>query len=321
MDRAGDPGIVTMYASSDAGDAIVKAQEKASSALQDGDAGGMSGLPGQLGDQAKELRTLMKDFEGAAGVIRFDDGAVEAEFTTKGLPQGVGTTSSTSAGADASTLPGTTAAVFAVAFKDGWFDDYRTTLEQLTGGSEELDQAFADAEQQTGLTLPEDIETLLGDGLSLSVDAGADLDKLVESPDPESVPAGLRIYGDADEITAVIDKLKAAAGPQADIVKVGSGDGLVAVGLDQEYVDRLLEKGDLGSSTAFDSVVPEADRATGLFYVNFDAGDGWAEKVADLVSHDDPEVRANVAPLDALGVSGWLDDDEVQHGLLRLTTD
>jgi hypothetical protein len=29
----------------------------------------------------------------------------------------------------------------------------------------------------------------------------------------------------------------------------------------------------------------------------------------------------NIAPLDALGISGWQDDDQVQHSLLRLTTD
>lgn len=67
--------------------------------------------------------------------------------------------------------------------------------------------------------------------------------------------------------------------------------------------------------------MPEADRAGSVLFVSFDAGDGWAEQVADLVSDGDPEVRRNVAPLDALGVSGWVGDDEVQHGLVRLTTD
>ena len=67
-------------------------------------------------------------------------------------------------------------------------------------------------------------------------------------------------------------------------------------------------------------MVPEADRATGSLYVNFDAGDGWAEQLADALSDGDAEARSNIAPLDALGVSGWSDGD-VEHGLLRLTTD
>jgi hypothetical protein len=58
-----------------------------------------------------------------------------------------------------------------------------------------------------------------------------------------------------------------------------------------------------------------------VFYLNFDAGDGWAEQLGDLLSEGDAEVRQNIAPLDALGISGWQDDDKVQHSLLRLTTD
>ena len=96
--------------------------------------------------------------------------------------------------------------------------------------------------------------------------------------------------------------------------------GQVAVGLSQAYVDSLLKKGNLSSVAAFDAVVPQADRATGSLYVNFDAGDGWAEQLADTLSDGDAEARSNIAPLDALGLSGWSDGD-VEHGLLRLTTD
>jgi len=64
----------------------------------------------------------------------------------------------------------------------------------------------------------------------------------------------------------------------------------------------------------------DAGRATGSFYVNFDAGDGWPEQLADVVSGGDAAARSNIAPLDALGASAWTEGD-VQHGLLRLTTD
>ena len=47
------------------------------------------------------------------------------------------------------------------------------------------------------------------------------------------------------------------------------------------------------------------------------AGDGWAERLAD----GDPEMTSNVVPLDAMGMSGWMGKDDVQHGLVRLTTD
>jgi hypothetical protein len=303
--RTGDPGIVTMYASPDAPDAVM-------TAMRNDDGGSVD--QGQIDQLSKSFA----NFQGAAGVLRFSDGAVEAEFSAKGLPKGAGG-SAAQGGPDVSTLPGTTAAVLSVALRDGWLDSFTEGLRSSLGS--DYDQMLAQGEQATGLQLPEDIETLLGDGVSLSVDAGTDLKALTESPDPSKVPAGLRIQGDPAKITPIIDKLKAAAGPSGDLVKVASGDGVVAVGLDQAYVSQLLAKGNLGGVSAFDDVVPEPDRANAVVFVNFDAGSGWAEQLADLVSDGDPEAKQNVAPLDALGISGWMDGDDVQHGLVRLSTD
>ncbi len=309
MDRAGDPGIISMYASKDAPGVISRAQAK-----------GQAGMPGMSGAELDQLDAMFKDFQGAAGVVRFSGGAVEAEFTGKGLPSEVGAVQG-EGGPDVATLPGTTAAAFSVAFRDGWLKGYLDTMNKVLGDGQSLEEMLGQAEQQTGLQLPEDLETLLGDGVSVSVDAGTDLKRLTESPDPTQVPAGIRIKGDPAQITPIIDKLRKAAGPDGDLVKVADGDGVVAVGLDPEYVDLLTKKGALGDVAAFSDVVPEADRATGVLYVNFDAGDGWAEQLADLVSGGNAEVRQNIAPLDALGVSAWEDGDKVQHALLRLTTD
>jgi hypothetical protein len=305
--RAGDPGIITMYAAPDA----VKAMSDAAKARRRDL--GMTFVP-----QQDPMEKAFKDFKGAAGVIRFKDGAIDAEVASKGLASGF--SSDGGDGADVDTLPASTAAVLSVSLPQGWLDDF---VDQVKGamGEQAYDQAVQEAEQETGLTLPDDIETLLGDGFTVSADADADLSKLEDSPDPVDVPAGVRIKGDADQITPIIDKIKAAVGTKADDVVVDSSGDLVAVGADPDYVSKLLEKGDLGSQEAFDSAVPEADEASSLLYVNFDAGDGWASQLADLLSGGDAEVKANIEPLDALGISGWVDDDSVQHGKFRLTTD
>jgi hypothetical protein len=300
MDRTGGSGIVTMYAAKGAADAIVHA-----------------GVQSQDSTQGKQLETALRDFEGAAGVVRFKDGAVEAEFSSKGLDQGLGGTDG-DRGPDVTTLPGTTAAVLSLALQDGWLDGSMDSLRSLLGDS--FDSTLAQAEQRTGLDLPEDVETLLGEGVSISVDSSVDPKAIAQTPDPTDIPAGIRIKGDADKITAIIDKLKAAAGPGADVLQVGSSGDLVAVSTDKAYVDALLEKGDLGDAESFTAVVPEADRASAVFFLDFDAGDGWAEKVADLASDGDASVRENVKPLDAFGISSWQEGD-VQHALLRLTTD
>ena len=309
LGRTGDPGIVTMYVSKDAPRAV------ATAIAQDGSpAGGDNATR----DQVDQLEKMFQDFGGAAGVVRFHGGAVEAEFAAQGLPTTRG--GGTGAGPDTGTLPGTTAAALSVAFRHGWLEDYLRQLSAMSGSQDTLDQMLAQGERETGLKLPEDIETLLGDGITVSVDASADLESFFSSSDPSNLPVGIRIQGDPDKIVPVIDKLKAAAGPDADLVKVGTGDGQVAVGPNRAYVETLLEKGDLSGVAAFAAVVPEAHRATGSLYVNFDAGAGWAGRLADTVSDGDAEARSNIAPLDALGVSGW-SEGGVQHGLLRITTD
>jgi hypothetical protein len=298
-----------MYVSKDAPRALATAIAQDSSVV---------GSDNGTRDQIDQLEKTFKDFGGAAGVVRFRDGAVEAEFAARGLPSTMG--GGPGAGPDTGTLPGTTAAAFSVAFRDGWLEDYLAQLNAMSGSQDSLDDMLAEGERATGLQLPEDIETLLGDGITVSVDASADIASFMSSPDPSQLPAGIRIQGDPDKIVPIIDKLKAMAGPDADMVRVASGDGQVAVGLSRAYVDTLLRKGNLSSVTAFDTVVPQADRATGSLYVNFDAGDGWAEQLADALADGDTEGRSNIAPLDALGVSGWSDGD-VERGLLRLTTD
>ena len=130
------------------------------------------------------------------------------------------------------------------------------------------------------------------------------------------MPVAVRIAGDTTEIRGVLDRLLALAGPAAQQVVVEESEGLVTVGVDPAYVDRVLTEGGLADQDAFTAVVPEADRATSALFVGFDAGEGWLARLAG----DDAEVRANLEPLDALGISSWRDGD-VQHGLLRLTTD
>jgi hypothetical protein len=302
MGRTGDPGILTMYASKAAPAAIIE-QVRSS---------GRTSAPSR-----RQLETAFKDFDGAAGVVRFKGGAVEAELTTRGLGQDIGADSAT--GPDVGTLPATTAATFSVAFKDGWASSYLDMLRDMGGST--FDSMLTQGEQQTGLELPEDIETLLGDGFDVSVDSRTDLEALRTAPDPTKVPAGIRVKGDPARITAVLAKLKAAAGPAGALLQVQTKDDIVAVGTDKAYVEELLAKGGLGDSSAFTKVVPEAARANGVLFVSFDAGNGWAARLGDLLSDGDPKVKENIAPLDALGISSWQDRDDIQHSLMRLTTD
>ncbi len=92
------------------------------------------------------------------------------------------------------------------------------------------------------------------------------------------------------------------------------GDMLV-IGPDPDYRAELLADGGLGDSDVYQDVVRE-DGAASIFFVNFDAGDGWLAELAG----DDPEVKENLEPLTGLGLTGW-QDDGTSHSMLRITTD
>jgi hypothetical protein len=224
-------------------------------------------------------------------------------------------------GTDVTRLPGSTAAAVSVALRGGWLEDYLSSMSAMLGDGASVDELMKQGEAATGLRLPEDIETMLGDGVSISLDSSADFASLNRNPDPTQIPAGVLIKGDPAEITPIIDKLKAAMGPEARMVVVRTGDGVVGLGPDRDYVGKLVAGGTLGDDPSFQAAVPEADRANSVVYVGFDAGNRWAERLADLASDGDEKVTQNIAPLDSLGISSWTGSDKVQHGLMRLTTD
>ena len=302
-DRAGDPGIVNAYVAAAAPARMSEMAGEDSKPL--------------LGDLGVDATELYRDFEGAAGVIRFDDGRIEAEAVTKGMPGGIAPVGEPRAPSLAD-LPASTAAAFTLSFRDGWLGDWVASLGELFGGA--AASGWADLEAQTGLQLPEDLETLLGDGLRLSVDGSFDTGALAGGDVPR-LPVGLRINGDETEITEILDRLLAQVPVGAgDTLVRSSGDGYVVLGLDEAYVDALTTDAGLGDTDTFREVVPEADRVSGGVYVDFDAAD-WSNRLAEEMFPGEPEVAANLAPLAALGLTSWLDDEDVQHGLFRLSTD
>lgn len=335
IDKVGDPGIITMYAASGSPEFFEEMQRDSAGTawMMYGEApSGGANDPGSA-DQSEAqsegpISEFAKDFKGMAGVIRFEDGAVEAEFAGQGLPTVVAPVAGGS-GPSMTNLPDGTGAAFSIALRDGWLRSYLDSIAGVFGSGESVDEMLADAEAETGLKLPEDIETLLGDGISLSVDAEFNMDNLFSNEDLSQLPIGLRVKGNPDEILPIVDKVRAAIGPDGDALVVESGDGVVAFGVKPDYVASLIEGGSLGDDVTLQNALPDADEASGILYVNFDAGGGWAEQMAESLAgigdefSDGPATSPgeNIAPLDALGISTWVDAGQVQRARFRLTTD
>ncbi len=307
MQRVGDPGFLTAYVTPEAAQRLTDLGEQMA-----GPSG--AGRVGGLGNAAERMRTLWKDFEGMAAVVRFHDGSVEAEVAAAGLPAGA--TADGPTGPSLETLPASTAAAMTVSLRPGWLQNYLDSLGALLSAGETVDEFWSGVESDTGLALPEDVETLLGDGFGLSVDSSADLAAMERSDDVPDAPVALRVSGEAQASRAVLDRVLALVGAGPDDVAVRNDGDLLVVGLDPGYVDELAAAdGDLGDSETFTEVVPEAGRASSALYVDFDAA-GWLDSLTD----GDAQAAANLAPLHALGLSAW-QAGGVQHGLLRLSTD
>ncbi|RLV48979.1 DUF3352 domain-containing protein [Nocardioides mangrovicus] len=286
--RAGDRGIVDFYVSKKVAD---YAADRAGSAA---------------GSQSGTLKKQLASFQGAAGALRFADGGLELEVVGGGIPQ---TTSSTVGGDLAAKLPKDTAAAIAVGVPSDFASQLVKNIEGLQvpllgDGS----QVIGQLETQLGLSLPEDLQTVLGKGIALSL-GGAAPSSLADLSSPADLPAGLSIAdADLSKVKAVVGKL----GGSDDLVK--QGDGKVVFSFDPDYTGDLTSSGTLGEQKRFTAVVPHADEAQLVGYVDFDSD--WAKTLAS----SDTDAKDNLGPLQALGISAWR-DGKTSHLLLKVTTD
>lgn len=318
-DEVGDPGFVNLYAAPEAGpfisDLIVNELDS-----DDYVTYGDEPVPPADDKSTEEIEKAFEDFQGMAGTIRFADGSVELEVAGQtGGDEATAAIGAGDAGDDVlATLPDDTAAAYGVGFGEDWFEPVVEQLLAATGEDLTFDEAIADLESESGLALPEDAETLAGESLAIAVGGDIDADTF-DNGDPSEIQAGLKVKGDPDDIEQVLDKLRPQIEEEGESLVFKENDDTVAIGVNQDYVDTLTEEGDLGDDDTFKAVVPDADDASSILYVNFDASDDWLDTLLrDLGAPD--ELVTNLAPLSAVGISSWTEDDTT-HGLLKVTTD
>ncbi|HYH34258.1 MAG TPA: DUF3352 domain-containing protein [Nocardioides sp.] len=305
MDQTGEQGVVSLYASPEAGPVLAE--------IARGDLGAMA--PGAGSSAPEQMTRGLEEFAGAAATIRFADGALEMEVAGGAVDQPVFPSGEESVEVVGS-LPDDTAVALGVALADGWGQRLLDQVSSMSGGQMTGEDLVGQAEAMTGLSLPEDLESLFGDSVAVALSGGFTLEKAMNSADGSDVPVGIKVQGDAAEVERVLGQLSQSFGPGfGQVLGSDSGDGVVAVGPDADYRSTLLADGGLEDTQAFRAVVPEADRSPVVLFVNFDAGD-WVGSLAQ----GDPQVSSNLEPLDAFGVSVWQDDD-TSHALLKLTTD
>jgi hypothetical protein len=301
--EVGDAGIVNLYAAPAAGQYF---------ADNLGELGGLMGAPAET--VPGEMTEAFEEFGGAAATIRFDDGALELELAGDAGPDAARLSGSDRGDDVVATLPEDTAAALGVGPTEGWFAHLVEQMASYTGGELSAAELMTQLGDMSGLTLPDDAETLAGESLALSLGSGLDPDALVNSSDGTDVPVAVKVQGDSERIAGVLDKVRGQLGPANGALGSDSDGDLTAIGPNPDYRATVLEDGGLGDTDAFKDVVREAEDAGMLLFVNFDAGD-W---LVNLAGGDQAAVD-NLEPLEGLGVSAWQDDD-VARSVLRLTT-
>lgn len=168
-----------------------------------------------------------------------------------------------------------------------------------------FDDALEDFEDDTGLTLPEDLETLLGDELNLYVgsDGLDELDRARSFDDLlDTVQAGIEITSDGD-VAGVLESLVDYIGIDLDVTETDDG----AIVATNDAAAETLESDDgLAGTDAFGSVIDEHDRPLGGLFVDITGG------VDALKSAGAPsDLTDDLSFLRAFGLAVWLEDDNV----------
>jgi hypothetical protein len=311
MERLGEQGVASLWFS---GEGVYQAF---SSAVM-GDPGPAGSEFDLLRDQVR--REIDRSYRSGAVAFRFDDRYLELATVLNGSayrePSGGGV-------ADMA-LPESTAVAFGFANGAEYVDQQWNMLrDALAGGpgTGDPDRMTRLLERETGLRLPADIQTLVGDSFTLALDgAHLDLPALARSGDPSQLDLGARAVTDTAAFTRVVETLEGKAtqsGLPVGLVVRDTDDGAV-VALNKEYAGRLADGGSLVDTDVFTTAVPDADEAQGVFFVNFDLLEKPVLDVLPPMGAEVREVTDNVTKIEAIGVSGS-SYDGYSTGSLRIT--
>lgn len=237
-----------------------------------------------------------------AGALRFDGSYVELAGIARGAASLKGSTEGVARLGD---LPGTTAGAFSISNAGPNFAKQWEEISRAAGRDRSIQQ-FLTSVRQAGLSLPDDVVTLLGTNLTVALDANG-----LEANQPR---IGARLTTDVAKAQQVIAKIEQMVAAQGSPLRLGkaTADGTLAIASTQEYAQQLAQSGNLGDSETFRLAVPNGDESTSALFVDLD-------KIEKLyLSNLRGEERQNLEVLRAIGLSATHANDEMTFSLRLL---
>ncbi|AYY14378.1 DUF3352 domain-containing protein [Actinobacteria bacterium YIM 96077] len=317
MDRLGDPGIASMWFS---GEALVEFAD--TSMMEDqmdtSDEFGndpMTGMDPGAPDMDQLREMVEQTYRSIAMTVRFDDEYAEIVTAATGdlykeLPGG---------GVRAD-VPEDTTMMFGFVNGNQYLQDNWEFLTESAGEEMAMMENMVTA---MGLSLPEDLGTMLGDNLLVAVDANnLDLDALTRFGDMESLRFGMRVDGDPDAVSDVwstLEEMAAMSGDSLDDVPLTTTDDGYVIASDDAYAGELTEGGTLGETDSYNTAVKDADDAHAVMYL--DAGVLTEELTSQLTAEGvEPEIIESIQAIQAFGYSAHLYDGYTE-ATFRIITD
>jgi HPt (histidine-containing phosphotransfer) domain-containing protein len=247
-----------------------------------------------------------------AAALRFSEDNVEVHGVARGL-EGMGIEGGDSAQLILD-LPENTAGAISLEHGDQLVANaYKMFSEQMPDEVAEVEAQASEA----GFTLPEDIQTIVGSSLVLSVGPGI-VDVAGDMEDLEALEIAYRTETDTDKAEELLGRVLEASGePDADqFLLRRSDDGVFSLAVSQSYLDEVAEGGALSNHKMFQSAVPNADAADSVFYVNVNA---FEDLYLPEVPNED--ARTSLEQLGAIGFSSTVDEDGNGAFTLRFVAD
>lgn len=291
--------------------------------------------PAQIKTALSSCGNNFDQFSGASATVRFGDHGLELAIAAGGLDQYVG---AGTVGPALKRLPRDTALAFSTAVEPTLANDmmqsFKCGFDSAAGGNAKFDDEVQQFHDKTGISLPSDLQTLLGDSITLALggDAPARLDDL---QGPGDVPFALSIGGDGNKIQSAANKfLSAIPALSGGPTDMSADEVLKTVGLTQQvtgaaytlggskaFLDSLGGASDLTTDPTFATAVPDWDKAVAVMFIRFDSK--WRDAILAQVAADAPGAvsvaRDNSAPITALGVESWKDSSGI-HAVFKLAT-
>lgn len=241
-----------------------------------------------------------------AGALRFDGDYVELAGISRGAENmDMGTPEPSRI----STLPASTAGAVSVSGLGEVVGKQWAQLLKSAGAANqgEVQQLLDEAKQKAGLSLPDDLVTLLGKNITIALDANG--------LDGDQPKFGAKVVTDpakAQEIVGKIEKYLTESGTAVPQFAKVPGDGIFALASSPEYAAELNKEGALGDNETFQLAIPNADEATFAAYVDLD-------KIEKLYLEGmQGEEKASLQVLRGVGISGTQSGSEAAFSLRLL---